>query len=77
MFAQLRAWFAAARVAVMAALFALLRIRKAQADAAEDRADKAEDYVETRKRIDNAPKPGPSPDAARDWLRKRSKRADR
>lgn len=76
MLAKLRAWIAAARVAVMAALFALLQIRTAQADAAEDRADKADDYIATRKRIDHAPKPGPAPDAdaARRWLRDRAKR---
>jgi hypothetical protein len=74
MLAQIGALIRIARAAVVAALFALWRIEKAKADRAEDRADQADEYIATRKRIDNAPDTGTDADAARRWLRDRAKR---
>jgi hypothetical protein len=62
----------AAAVAVVGALLALAGVYIAGRKDGRQKAaqDAAEDYIQTRKRMDNAEKPT-DPEAARAWLRER------
>ena len=79
-FLGLWSWLAGSRVgravsallAVAGAAFGLYLKGRSDARAKAD-AEKAKDYVDTRKRIDEADVPGNDPDAARRWLHERGK----
>lgn len=68
--ARIKLWLAAAGAFLVALGAAYWRGRSTEAAAAER--ERLEDYVETRKRMDEAGRMSDA-DAARDWLRDRNK----
>ena len=68
--AKLKLWAVAIGTVFVAILAAYLRGRTDEAEAAYN--EEMNEYVETRKRIDQADTPSDA-DAAREWLRNRSK----
>ena len=70
---RIRTWLAVAGGVVLALLYAYIKGRTDQGKA--DEVEELNEYVETRRRIDESTIPRDA-DAALDWLRKRQSRGD-